>query len=91
LVVVIGLCADAVVAAILAVPAPFLLDEAIPDFLAGEAFLLATVLLATVFLAGAFCWTAVAPSAFQASTIIAAMAAQLKIFLMDSMVSVTIS
>ena len=66
------------------VPRPFLLEEAIPDFLAGAAFF-----LAAVFLAGAFC-TAVAPSALQASRIIAAMAAQLKIFIMGTIVSVSI-
>jgi hypothetical protein len=52
-----------------AVAAPFLLAAA-PDFLAGEAFFLAPAVLT-----GAFCWGTSAPSALQASTIIAAMAA----------------
>ena len=77
LVVVPGLREDAALLRFLLVLAPFLL-EAAPDFLAGEAFF-----LAAFFLADAFFWGATAPSALQASRIIAAMAVQLRIFLMD--------
>jgi hypothetical protein len=45
--------------------------------------------LAAVFLAGVFCRVATAPFAVQASTIIAAMAAQLKSFFIDPMNSLT--
>ena len=71
-----GLRAEAVLAPFLVVIVPFFAVEAL--------------FLAAVFLAGAFFWAADAPSALQASTIIAAMAAQLKIFLMDSIASVSI-
>jgi hypothetical protein len=52
-------------------------------FLAGVAFFFAALFLAAVFLAGVVCWTAAVPPALQASAIMAAMAAQLRIFLMD--------
>jgi hypothetical protein len=79
LVVVPGLRADAVLVPFLVVLAPFLVVLAL--FLPGAAFFFAVVFRAAVFLAGAFLWDATAPSALQANTIIAAMAAQLKIFL----------
>jgi hypothetical protein len=80
-----GLRGNAMPAPFLVVLTPFLADETAADFLAGEGFF-----RAAVFRAGAFFGTAVAPSALQASRIIAAMAAQLKIFLMDSIASLTI-
>ena len=48
---------------------------AVPDVAFFFAAFFAAVFLATVFLTGAFCWGTSAPSALQASAIIAAMAA----------------
>ena len=55
----------------------------VAPFFAGAFFVAAAVL------AGAFCRVATAASALQASAIIAAMAAQLKSFFIDSIVSLT--
>jgi polyferredoxin len=76
LVVVPGLRADAVLVPFFAVPAPVLLDDLAPDFLAGVAFF-----LVAAFLGGGVSWAASVPFAFHASAIITAKAAQLRIFL----------
>src|SRR5450759_1622055 len=68
----------------LLVAVPGLREDAVPGLDGGAFF------LAAFFLASAFFWGATAPSALQASTIIAAMAAQVRIFLMDSIASVSI-